>query len=77
MKTHIFEIMLKSPALLRAQISEAMTIISQHDFPHAWPTLLPQLTQKLMEKDVGILNGVLTTANSVLKRFRNQYMSDR
>ncbi|GMH45111.1 hypothetical protein BSKO_13068 [Bryopsis sp. KO-2023] len=75
-KNHIVDLMLKSPNLVRAQISEALTIVSGHDFPDKWPGLLPQLSQKLLETDIRTLSGVLITGNSVMKRFRNQAMTD-
>ena len=41
------------------------------DFPHQWPTLLPELVSKLASPDMAIINGVLEAANSIFKRFRN------
>jgi exportin-2 (importin alpha re-exporter) len=39
--------MLSTPQLIRAQLSEALTIISSHDFPANWPQLLPELVERL------------------------------
>lgn len=39
--------MLSTPSLIRAQLSEALTIISNCDFPQAWPQLLPELVERL------------------------------
>jgi hypothetical protein len=39
--------MLNTPPLVRAQLSEALTLISGHDFPAAWPQLLPELVERL------------------------------
>jgi hypothetical protein len=39
--------MLNTPPLVRAQLSEALTLISNHDFPAAWPQLLPELVERL------------------------------
>lgn len=40
-------LMLNTPPLVRAQLSEALTLISSHDFPAAWPQLLPELVERL------------------------------
>lgn len=40
-------LMLSTPPLVRAQLSEALTLISGHDFPAAWPQLLPELKERL------------------------------
>jgi hypothetical protein len=62
--------MLQAPALVRAQLSEALTIISRHDFPQRWGNLLPELVQKLDSSDLAVVQGVLETANSIFKRYR-------
>lgn len=40
-------LMLSTPQLISAQLSEALTIISSHDFPANWPQLLPELVERL------------------------------
>lgn len=75
-KAHIIDLMLSAPPRVRAQLSEALTIISQHDFPRRWQGLLPQLLEKLKVEDPAVLNGVLTTADSIYQRYRGQFMSD-
>lgn len=71
-------LMLNTPPLVRAQLSEALTLISSHDFPAAWPQLLPELVERLAgaNGDVAVINGVLQTANSIFKRYRDQYRSN-
>lgn len=71
-------LMLSTPPLVRAQLSEALTLISGHDFPAAWPQLLPELKERLAgaNGDVAVINGVLQTANSIFKRYRDQYRSN-
>ncbi|KIZ00248.1 putative Exportin-2 [Monoraphidium neglectum] len=69
-------LMLSTPQLVRAQLSEALAIISGHDFPGRWPTLLPELVSRLQTDDLGTINGVAATANSIFKRYRNQIGND-
>ncbi|CAI5953901.1 unnamed protein product [Closterium sp. NIES-65] len=42
-KEHIVPLMLSAPPKIQAQISEALSIISTHDFPAKWENLLPEL----------------------------------
>jgi exportin-2 (importin alpha re-exporter) len=64
--------MLSTPALVQAQLSEALSIICGHDFPRQWPTLLGELVERLNAagNDIQTVNGVLATANSIFKRYR-------
>lgn len=64
--------MLSTPPIVRSQVSEALSIISEHDFPKKWEGLLPQLIERLRNGDVNTVNGVLQTLNSIYKRYRNQ-----
>lgn len=75
-KAHIIDLMLSAPPRVRAQLSEALTIISEHDFPRRWEGLLPQLLDKLKTEDANMLNGVLSTADSIYQRYRGQFMTD-
>lgn len=49
-----------------------------HNTTHtcSWPTLLPELVARLQTDDVAVINGVAATANSIFKRYRNQYGSN-
>lgn len=67
-KALIISLMLSTPPIVRAQISEALSIISGHDFPALWPNLLPELIQRLGGADTNAVHGVLQTANSIYKR---------
>ncbi|KAF8072350.1 hypothetical protein HT031_000009 [Scenedesmus sp. PABB004] len=71
-------LMLSTPPLIRAQLSEALSIISGHDFPAAWPQLLPELVERLggAGEDLAVVCGVAATANSIFKRYRNQFSSN-
>ena len=64
----ITSLMLSAPPPVRAQLSEALTIISGHDFPGRWKGLLPELCERLGASDPAGVNGVLETANSIFKR---------
>lgn len=69
--------MLSTPPVVRAQLSEALSIISEHDFPTRWQGLLPQLIERLKTGDANTINGVLETLNSIYKRYRSQFMSGK
>ena len=62
--------MLSTPPIVRAQLSEALSIISAHDYPAKWPQLLPELLQRLKSGTAASVTGVLETINSIYKRFR-------
>jgi exportin-2 (importin alpha re-exporter) len=75
-KTLLTGLMLSTHQLIRAQLSEALSIISSHDFPAEWPTLLPELVERLQTADLATINGVCHTANSILKRYRDKVRTD-
>ncbi|GLJ21568.1 hypothetical protein SUGI_0400040 [Cryptomeria japonica] len=76
-KVVIVASMLNAPPRVQSQLSEALAIISKHDFPKAWQTLLPELVSNLQASaDYKVINGVLQTANSIFKKFRYQYKSN-
>ena len=86
-RTHVVQIMSSAPEKVKVQVSEALTIISDTDFPERWPTLLPALLEKMEVaasslsspgggEDVSALRGVLATFDSVFKRFRGQYIDN-
>jgi len=76
-KSGIVNIMLKSPVLLQKQLSVAITMIGQYDFPEKWTCLFDQLVEHLNSGDFNIINGVLSTAHSITKRYRYQSKSDK
>lgn len=71
-KELITGLMLSTPPVVRSQLSEALSLISEHDFPARWQGLLPQLIDRLRSGDLNSVNGVLETLNSIYKRYRNQ-----
>jgi exportin-2 (importin alpha re-exporter) len=75
----IVSLMLSAPKLVQAQLSEALSIVSAADFPEQWPGLLPELIARLGNpgaRDFAAVVGVLTTANTIFKRYRQAYKSD-
>jgi exportin-2 (importin alpha re-exporter) len=75
-KGSMVHMMCVSPPEVQRQFSEALVIISQHDFPAKWPALVPDLVSKMSSQDQGVVLGVMLTANSILKRFRYTFKSD-
>lgn len=69
-KQNILNLMCAVPNDIQKQLSEALTIISTHDFPDKWPGLLPDMVTKFSSRDLHIINGVLRSANAIMKRFR-------
>ena len=68
--------MISVPHALQLQLSEAVTIIADNDFPHQWNNLLQDLISKLSVVDLKVNVGVLQTAHSIFKRWRHQFRSD-
>ncbi|TMW55093.1 hypothetical protein Poli38472_013855 [Pythium oligandrum] len=76
-KQHIVELMCRMPESIQKQLIEALATIGEYDFPHNWQSLLVELVQKLKtEVDWQVRIGVLMTANTIFKRFRNVFRSD-
>ncbi|GKU96978.1 hypothetical protein SLEP1_g10159 [Rubroshorea leprosula] len=79
-KALIVSLMLSSSPRIQSQLSEALAVIEKHDFPKAWPTLLPELVTSLQKaaqvSDYASINGILGTANSIFKKFRYQYKTN-
>ncbi|KAL1925152.1 uncharacterized protein VTP21DRAFT_35 [Calcarisporiella thermophila] len=75
-KSQIVDLMIALPANLKAQISEAVSIIADCDFPQRWTELLPLLISKISPTDHGANNGVLQTAHSIFKRWRGEFRTN-
>lgn len=76
-KALIVALMLSTPPKIQSQLSEGLAIMSQHDFPAKWQSLLPELVTSLRSAtDYSVINGILQTANSIYKRFRYEYRSN-
>lgn len=68
-KSQLVQLMCIVPESAQKQISEALAVICNRDFPDLWPSLLPELVTKLTTtEDLKVINGVLETANSIFKR---------
>ncbi|KAI3416776.1 Importin N-terminal domain-containing protein [Psidium guajava] len=79
-KALIVPLMLSSSARIQSQLSEALALISKHDFPKLWPALLPDLVSNLQKasqaSDYASINGILGTANSIFEKFLYQYKTN-
>ncbi|KAJ9560072.1 hypothetical protein OSB04_005232 [Centaurea solstitialis] len=82
-KTLIVPLMLSAATTskrIQAQLSEALAVIGNHDFPKLWPALLPELTSSLETalnaNDFASVNGILATVNSLFKKFRYRVKTD-
>ncbi|XP_027115455.2 exportin-2 [Coffea arabica] len=79
-KTLVVSLMVNSSPRIQSQLSEALAVIGKHDFPKAWPTLLPELVASVdklsLANDYVSVNGVLATLNSLFKKFRFQYKTN-
>lgn len=79
-KQHITKFMLESPAHIQRQLSEAITIIGQCDFPEKWPLLIVELENFLkadLDQNFHTIQGVLQTAHSIFRRYRYELQSNR
>ena len=68
--------MLSTSGTIRNQISEAVTVISTHDFYKEWPTLLKELVDKMATNDLNQIHGILVTAHSIFNKYRDQYETE-
>lgn len=74
-KRMIVPMMLKSPAAIQKQFSDAIQIIGKYDFPKKWPQLIDEMIEKFQTGDFHIINGILKTAHSIFKRYRYEFKS--
>lgn len=79
-KQHITKIMLDSPSHIQRQLSEAITIIGQNDFPDKWPNLIVELETFIKnnnDQNFNTTQGVLQTAHSIFRHYRYELQSNR
>jgi len=75
-KVHIVDLMLTSDKRIQSQLSEAVTLISDTDYPAKWPNLMTDLVAKMQCQDLNVIKGVFLTANAIFSRYPSQYKSD-
>ncbi|KAG8341610.1 putative CAS/CSE/importin domain protein [Trypanosoma vivax] len=69
----IADIMLAAPIHIQRNLAEAINLIAEIDFPKAWPEALTRIVDVLANgKSVAVHSAALSTAHSVLGRYRNQ-----
>ena len=77
MKCLIVDLMLKSPGPVQKQLSQAIAIIGQEDFPARWPNLVTDMVAKFASGDFHIINGVLQTAHSIFEKYAIEFKSQK
>ncbi|PRP84874.1 hypothetical protein PROFUN_07528 [Planoprotostelium fungivorum] len=71
-KENIVNLMLStSNNNIQKQLSAALALISEKDFPDNWKNLLPDLVARLQSNDFNVLVKVLSTIESILKRYHD------
>ncbi|KAJ3354073.1 Exportin-2 [Entophlyctis luteolus] len=75
-KANIVDLMISAHHQIQLQLSEAVTMIADNDFPDQWSELIPLLVSKLDANNFDINAGVLQTAHSIFKRWRHQVASN-
>ena len=75
-KKHIVSLMCNVDTTLQRQLTEVVRIIGDHDFPERWQNLLPDLVGRILSGDLKVVNGLLETANTLFKMFRDKQASD-
>jgi exportin-2 (importin alpha re-exporter) len=75
-KSHLVQLMYTTHPQIQSQLSEAISLIANCDFPDRWSNLLPELVQQFNTQNHAVLVGVLKTANGVFRRFRYVGRSD-
>ena len=79
-KEHIVDLMTRSPEHIQQQLSEAIMVIGNNDFPEQWPTLLDTMVRQFQQPSsqhfFQSINGVLKTAHSLFEKYRYEQKSD-
>jgi len=75
-KAQVVDMMLASSKGVQAQLSEAIHLIGETDFPAKWADLIPKMTEHFKSGDFNIINGVLRTCFAVMRRYEYEQKSD-
>ncbi|KAK7073145.1 hypothetical protein SK128_011362 [Halocaridina rubra] len=75
-KREIVDLMLRSSEGIQRQLSETISIIGKYDFPAQWQELIPYMADKFKSGDFNIINGVLQTSYSVMRRYEYENKSE-
>ena len=76
-KLNVIDLMCSAPKDVQKQLGESVSIIAKWDFPEKWEGLIAQLVNKLNNcQDIQIINGVMSTANSLFRRYRDAMRTD-
>eukprot|EP00529_Nitzschia_sp_RCC80_P005611 CAMPEP_0113490560 /NCGR_PEP_ID=MMETSP0014_2-20120614/27110_1 /TAXON_ID=2857 /ORGANISM="Nitzschia sp." /LENGTH=976 /DNA_ID=CAMNT_0000384337 /DNA_START=77 /DNA_END=3007 /DNA_ORIENTATION=+ /assembly_acc=CAM_ASM_000159 len=76
-KTNLVSLMCTVPPQIRNQVSAAISLIAEVDYPEKWENLLPDLVRQFDSADMNVVNGVLMTADSIFKSFLDVQRSDQ
>lgn len=73
-KENILNLMCSAPiGNIQSTLSEVVCIIGEYDFHKDWPNLISDMVQKLNTNDFNIIQGVLKTADSIFRKYRDEF----
>lgn len=75
-KTNMIKLMCTTPNQIQSQLSEAISLIADVDYPEKWKNLMPELVGQLPSQDFDVVNGMLKTASGIFRSFRHVRRSD-
>ncbi|KAH9278018.1 Exportin-2 [Echinococcus granulosus] len=78
LKAQLINAMLTSTGASQHMLSEAIGLIGREDFPARWPSLLPDIIQRITQlgTELDSVQGLLYTAHSLFKRYRHEMRSN-
>ena len=74
-KNHLVNFMLEAPPAIRAVLGDAVFFISAEDFPHHWPSLLPDMARHLTSGSVEKAIAILEIGDSIFMRYRSEHLN--
>ena len=76
-KTSIVELMLQKTGPSRALLIESIVLVSEHDFPGQWDSLLPDLASRLKpDQDVSTVTACLDTVHNLCREYPSMFRTD-